>query len=212
MVYRSIVLALILCQARHPLLGRGWTVSPFISRPNLRLVRTRLNAAVPAVKAHTPVVEVAVPMVVVAIVHLILAVVHNYRAVDVNVANHGRVHIGECGVIEKLAVVPAPAVIVVSKISIAVVHAAIKAHLRTPVSGVPFIAGVRPSPISRCPQQPRFRSLNPRPRNPIIAISAPRPVARSPDIVRGRAGWLVILGQFRWSNGDRDSDLSKSRR
>jgi len=93
----------------------------------------------------------------------------------------------------------------------AVIHAAVKAHVRTPVTMMKDIRAVLPSPVLRRPQQARSGCGNPGTGNPVIAFIAISPIAGSPHIAGFGAGRLHINRQWRRSNVDTDEDASKRR-
>ena len=191
MIDRCIVGAVLAGKAHLPHLRLSRLYMPFVRVAAFLRCRLRGNAVRTAIEAG--------------------AVVHDRRVVDVRVAhvgvvNHRRVHVHHRGVVSEHAAAPLAAAESDSAISEAVIHAAIEAHMRTPVSRVPCInSAVSPAPVSRRPQQARLRSLNPRTWNPeVSSITVIRPVSRRPDVVRFRTNRLNIYRQRRRCDGNRD--------
>jgi hypothetical protein len=83
-------------------------------------------------------------------------------------------------------VVPVSTLVTFAAISVAVIHAAVKADMRSPIACVPGIGAVLPAPVTRRPKQTDRGRFNPGARNPIIAIRAIRPEAGRPDVARRR--------------------------
>src|ERR1700688_3672041 len=77
---------------------------------------------------------------------------------------------------------PASAEIANSHVTEAVIHAAIKSNMRPPITGIPVIAAVAPTPIARSPKNPHAWSQHPGTRNPIVIIVAISPITGRPDI------------------------------
>ena len=63
---------------------------------------------------------------------------------------------------------------------------------------VEAIESAHPAPVPRGPQRALVWRLHPCARNPIVAVWTPRPVARSPEVVRVRRRRLVVIRQRRW--------------
>jgi hypothetical protein len=116
-------------------------------------------------------------------------------------------------VIKKASAVPITAGITVADVAIAVVDASIEADLRVPVASIPEVNPVAPTPVSRSPQQSNLGRFHPRSGNPVIAaVFGVAPVARRPDITLARAYGLRVNRQHRWSNRDRQGNLSRGGR
>ena len=91
-------------------------------------------------------------------------------------------------------------------IAVAVVNAAIVAHVRAPVAGMKDIKSALPSPIGRSPQSSNERRRHPRAGNPVVAVRAVGPVTGSPHQPRLRAYRLHIYRQHRRREADADID------
>src|SRR5262249_57711527 len=109
------------------------------------------NTAGPAVKRHA------------------IRVVHDHRAVHIDVAHHRFVYADDRGVVVKRRTAPFAAVESDAGIAEAIVHAAIEADVRTPISAVPSVNAVTPAPVSRRPKQPGTRRGHPHSTNPVVA-------------------------------------------
>jgi hypothetical protein len=79
------------------------------------------------------------------------SVVVDYGLVDIRVVDDGCVHVGDCGVIAEMLAHPHSTSEPDATISEAIIHAAIKADARTPVSGVPGEVAAAKSPIPGSP-------------------------------------------------------------
>jgi len=124
-------------------------------------------------------------------------------AINVSVMNDGGVHMHDRGVVAEIAAIPASAIETGSVVAVAVIHTAIEADLRAPVSGVPEVGAVTPAPVPRSPEQAYGGGKDPRSGYPIvIADSIPGPIARCPQIVGPRTDWLLVDGQLGRGHGD----------
>src|SRR5487761_2249347 len=84
-------------------------------------------------------------------------VIH-HGVVDIGIADHVPVHAHDRGVIGKIVAAPFTAHEADAHVAEAIVHAAIVAHLRAPVSPVEHIQATRPAPVRRSPQGTLVRS------------------------------------------------------
>ncbi len=64
----------------------------------------------------------------------------------------------------------------------AVIHAAIKPDMGTPIACMPGVDTTTPAPVTRGPQNSNLRRPYPYAGNPVIALRTPSPVARRPEI------------------------------
>src|SRR5450631_4568951 len=125
------------------------------------------------------------------------------HAIDGDVVNDGFVvHIGNVHaadvvdgtVVVKMAAPPVAALVAIAAVSIAVIHAAVKSHLRAPVAGMPEKYRALHSPVPRRPEIIGLRRQHPRSRHPVIVlvVIAPSPVSRGPEIaIFGDLGLVV---------------------
>ncbi len=83
-----------------------------------------------------------------------------YGLVDVghvNVVNVGDVDVVDRAVVVKLPIIPAPALVTVAKVAIAIRDPAVETNRRAPVSLMKKVNVIGPSPVRRRPQQSRLR-------------------------------------------------------
>src|ERR1700722_8161367 len=132
-------------------------------------------------------------------------------AAVVGVVNVGHVHVIHRAVVIEMIVVPVAAFVAVAEIAEAVIHAAVEADVRAPVSTVPEIAAAAPAPISGSPEEADLRRQNPDAGNPVVAGIGVGPIARSPDVTVTGAKGLGINRQGWRSEADRDADAKTSR-
>jgi hypothetical protein len=132
-------------------------------------------------------------------------------SVDVHIPDDGSVYAAHSSVVVEVVTAPIAAFISVAVVAEAVVDAAVEADVRSPVSGMPQITTITPTPPAWCPQQAIAGCDNPGSGNPVIVIAIPGPVSGRPDVIRSRANGLIIDGQGRWGGVDCDSyaDLSE---
>jgi hypothetical protein len=136
-------------------------------------------------------------------------VIHDNRAVHVDVGDVYSVHVHDGGVIEERAAAPFAAAKALAAVSKAVVDSAVEADMRAPVTAVPNVEAVVPSPVSRSPQQARVGSFHPSAGYPVVAIVViPGPIAGSPHIAFAGANGLLVNGQGGWLDPDRDADAN----
>ena len=83
-------------------------------------------------------------------------IAHHHRAVVV-VVNYGHVDVRHGAVVHKFSSAPFTTPETDTRIAEAIINPAIKADVRTPVSGVPSVNASAKSPISWSPQQTRLR-------------------------------------------------------
>ena len=132
----------------------------------------------------------------------------------VGVVNLGDVDVVHGTVVVEAIAVPASTFITVAKISIAVVDAAVKANLRTPVAFVKEEGISAPAPISWRPEIADFRRLHPCAGHPVIiaVLVIPRPIPRRPEVAFGRAYGLFVHRERRWRKSHRNADTHLRKR
>ena len=124
----------------------------------------------------------------------------------------GDLHAGEIvdgRVVEELIVPPIAALIPHAGIAEAIINSAVKPDGRPPIAGIEVIDAVVPCPIGRRPQEVGGGRRGPVPRNPVVFLALPRPIAGNPDISRPWNWRLDINRQRRRRDpcGDRGHDL-----
>ena len=124
------------------------------------------------------------------------AVIVRHR-IFVDIVNDRSVYIRDRGVVVNTVVVPVRALIAATRISEAVVNAAIVADVRTPIARVPMVIAIIETPIRRRPQRAHVRGQHPRTRNPVITGTCVAPVTRRPHIVVTGSRRLAVIGKRR---------------
>jgi len=112
----------------------------------------------------------------------------------VNVGHICDADIGHGAVVVKRAAAPFAAHKADAAVAESVINPAVKADVRSPVSGMPSVESATPSPISRSPQQTN-RGDHPCSRYPVIAvIIVPTPITGRPDVAGAGADRLRVDG------------------
>jgi len=122
----------------------------------------------------------------------------------VGVMDFRDIYIVHRAVIEKSVVVPTAAFITAAEIAVAVTYASVETDDRTPIALMEDKGISAPAPIAGRPEKTWLRSQHPGPWNPIVVISIPSPVTRSPDIAVTRADGLLVHRQERRSKSYRN--------
>jgi len=125
-------------------------------------------------------------------------VVVHHRLV-IHVVNLGHVHVIHRSVVVEIVSPPISALITFPPVSIAVIYSAIETDVRPPVTPIPYIHSVVPSPISRRPQVAGRRREHPCAGYPVIIfiVVAVSPVAGRPDIIIAGTNRLYVHRQRR---------------
>jgi hypothetical protein len=97
------------------------------------------------------------------------AVIDNDRLV-VNVVHNRDVYVGDGAVVAKVPAIPISALIAVAGVAKAVINPTIKSDMRTPVSVMPEVGTLAPSPVAGSPEESRFRCFYPGARHPVVAV------------------------------------------
>jgi hypothetical protein len=133
------------------------------------------------------------------------------RMVSVGIVEPGA-HVPARGVIKEMAAFPMTAPETGPEITKPIVNPAVETDVRSPITGVPKVAPVTPTPPSRRPEKSDFRRLYPNARDPVIVIISPGPIARIPEVSISRARRLIVDGDYRRRDGNRDVCGGKQRR
>ena len=105
-------------------------------------------------------------------------VIDDHRAA-VNVVE-AHAHIEHGAIVEERPASPLAAFEAYATVSEAVIDAAVKADVRSPVATVPAVAAMLKAPVARRPQH-AYRRDNPRSRDPVVAaIFIPSPITGGP--------------------------------
>ena len=141
-------------------------------------------------------------------------IVVDHRLV-IHIVNLGDVHVVHSPVVVEIVSPPISAFVTFSHISIAVIYPAIETDARSPVTVIPYVCPVVPSPVSGCPKVAGRRREHPCAGHPVIIfiVFAVSPVAGRPDIIFAGTNWLHVDWQRRGrdSNGYSD-DLPEGHR
>jgi hypothetical protein len=115
----------------------------------------------------------------------------------IDVRDIGDVNVGHAAVVKEAVAAPIPAEKSYTRITEAVIDAAIEADVRSPITAIPDVQTVIPAPVARSPKH-ADRSKHPRAGHPVVAIVViPRPVARRPDVALCWTDGLHINRQWR---------------
>jgi hypothetical protein len=130
------------------------------------------------------------------------------RCIHISVPDHRPVHVYCRCVVSEDPTAPLAAGKAASTITEAIVNAAVKAYLRSPIAFMEDIdTAVSPAPISRRPKIARLRSLHPCARHPIVVTNAiPCPVTGRPHKVGLGAGRLNVNRNRRRLDIDTDAN------
>jgi hypothetical protein len=86
-----------------------------------------------------------------------VVIVVDDRAV-VRIVNDGHIDVVHRAIVGEVPSIPAPTEIANSNVTKAVIHAAIKSNVRSPITNVPVIAAVAPTPVAGGPKYAYARS------------------------------------------------------
>ena len=142
-----------------------------------------------------------------AVVAYVVPVVVRHRAIVIDVSDDGPVDVGDRGVVLKLAAAPSSSLVTATVVAVAIVHAAVPAHLRRSISRRPNEREPVPTPKAGRPPQSVLRSGHPGAGNPVVAARTIGPVAGRPDPIRLGVRRLHVIGDWRrpeaYGNADR---------
>jgi hypothetical protein len=136
-------------------------------------------------------------------------VIHDHRTVHVDIGDVNRVYVHDGRVVEEMALAPFAAAEALAAVSKAVVDSTVEADMRAPVTAIPNVDAVVPSPVSRSPQQARFGRFHPGAGHPVVAIVViPCPISGSPHITFAGTNGLLVNRQGGWTDAHRDADAN----
>src|ERR1700676_4266307 len=131
-------------------------------------------------------------------------VVDDYSLV-IDVGDVGDVDVVHAPVVEVAVALPISAIKTTAGVTKAVIEAAIKPDVRSPVSIIPGIETVVPTPVAGSPKL-ADGSEYPRARNPVVAIIViPCPITRRPDVSLSGTQGLNVNRQRRGTDPYRNS-------
>lgn len=110
----------------------------------------------------------------------------------VDVGNMPSAKIIRITVVIKRATTPVPAVIARAVVSIAIIHTAVEAHTRCPITSVKNIKAIVPCPVTRRPQQANCGRPHPCAWHPVVISSVVFPISWRPQIAITRNRRLHI--------------------
>ncbi len=93
----------------------------------------------------------------------------NNGLVDISIMNYCCIYINYCSIVTETVTNPVAASEAYAAVTITVINSAIKAYMRTPVTGVKAIITPGKSPVSGCPKQPWVWRSRPIAGHPIVA-------------------------------------------
>jgi len=125
----------------------------------------------------------------------------------VDVADAGRVDVGDGAVVAVVPPLPIAAVKAPTPVAIAVVDPAVESHPATPISPMEHEGPSVPTPVAGSPEQADDRWLDPGARHPVVAVTAPGPVPGIPQITIRGAFRLVVERQGGRAHRDEDADI-----
>jgi hypothetical protein len=130
---RGIIRPICSCKVCLVCLCGNWTKALLVLGGHLRRRGPHLDTAASAIKAHAA------------------SRIHNRCAIHIGVVNNRAVHVHHGSVIAEGSSNPTSAIETGAAIAEAVVHTPVKANNGAPISGVPQINAVTPSPVARSP-------------------------------------------------------------
>ena len=108
-------------------------------------------------------------------------VINDHCTVHVDVGDVNGVYVHDRGVVKEMAFAPFAAAEALAAVAKSIVDSTVEADMRAPVTAVPNVEAVVPSPIPGSPQQARFGHFYPGAGHPVIAIVViPGPISGSP--------------------------------
>ena len=105
----------------------------------------------------------------------------------VGIVNDRHIDVVHRAIVSEAATFPASPEIANSHVTKAIIYAAIESDVRPPITSMPVIAAVPPTPVAWSPKYANAGSQYPSARHPIIIIVAISPIAGRPDIALPRA-------------------------
>src|SRR5439155_13492704 len=112
--------------------------------------------------------------------------------VDVGIVNHRGVHPAHGCVIAERIAHPFAAIVAIPPVAVAVIDPTVEPDRRSPVALVKNVAAATVAPIARSPEQSDARRSDPDAGDPVVTEISPGPVARNPNIARGRTERLLV--------------------
>src|ERR1035437_8516644 len=113
------------------------------------------------------------------------------------------------GVVAEVVPLPLAAGVADAPVAVAIVHAAVVAHVAAPVTAMEPVVAAEPSPVGGRPQRAVIGRRNPGAGHPVVValVLIVGPIAGHPHHVGLGAVRLLVAGHFRRSESDREDDL-----
>ena len=127
----------------------------------------------------------------------------------INVGDVSSAQVGNRPVVVERSTAPVTALEANATVPITVVDTTVETYVRAPISGVPQICAVAPTPVARRPQEPGRGCQHPGAGHPVIIAIVITPITWCPDIANRRTGRLHIYGQRRRREVDGDADRNE---
>jgi hypothetical protein len=140
------------------------------------------------------------------IADVVVRCIVNYGFI-VNIVHARHVDVIHRAVIVERSVIPISALVADAAIAEAIVDAAVKPYIFTPVTAMPGVHVISPTPITRSPEKANLGSHHPGSRNPEVTFISIRPVAGRPYITIAGSHWLHVHRQSWRSQCDRHANL-----
>jgi hypothetical protein len=102
-----------------------------------------------------------------------------YRFI-VDIVNVRHVHVIHGTVVVEGAMIPISALVTNATIAEAIIYATVKADMFTPITAMPGVHVIAPTPVTGSPEEAYFGSHHPGSRNPEVAFISISPIAGSP--------------------------------
>jgi hypothetical protein len=132
-------------------------------------------------------------------------VIHLYpRMVNVGIVNTGA-HMPGGGIIKEMAALPMPTPKTGSVITKSIVNSAVESNVRSPITAMPKVTSITPTPPPWSPKEPYGRRQYPHTGDPVIIVIPPAPIAGAPQVSIPRAGRLVVDRD--WGRRDCNRDV-----
>lgn len=123
-------------------------------------------------------------------------VVIDHRGV-VGIVNDGGIHVGDRPVVVKDPAAPCAARKSHAAVAKPIVDPAVEAYVRAPITAIPHIETVAPTPVAGRPEKTNRRRLHPGSGDPIVSVRPIGPITGRPQITGSGHRWLFIDRQRR---------------
>src|ERR1700733_4075118 len=137
----------------------------------------------------------------------------DHGAINESGVHDRRVHVDDCGVVREMPAAPFTAYETHAVVTESVIHAAVEANVRSPVTRMPAGNAACEAPVAGSPEQADARRSDPDAGNPVISCVTVGPVTGSPKKPFGGARRLHVNRNCRgaYVYGDAHRDLRRGR-